>query len=308
MVFDYHAHLYHPDWYPRRFNDYLVTDFLRRRSSATPTAAQLATATQAVTRMLADRSGEATLRVMDHVGIDRRVLLIVDWGVELGEAAMDLAAVHREVLGLCRRSNGRLVGFAGVDPRRADALTIMREAFDDLGARGLKLHPTGAYSLLDERTHAVVALAVERRLPVLVHVGPTMSILSDRNAQPNEFLKLASSFPSGRFIAGHSGFELFEEFVRAPERCANVMFDISGWQQFLATSAQTFHEHLGRLNQAFAGRVCFGSDAPFFSYNLASSETKWLNEVRNATAALPGTDAAAILEGPPELRAMIGNP
>lgn len=308
MVIDYHAHLYHPDWYPRRFNDYLVADFLRRRSNAAPTEAQLAVATQTVTRMLADRTGEATLRIMDHAGIDRRVLLIVDWGVELGEGAMDLAAVHREVLGVCRRSNGRLIGFAGIDPRRPDALTIMREAFDDLGARGLKLHPTGAYSLLDERTHAVVALAVERRLPVLVHVGPTMSILSDRNAQPNEFLTLASSFPTGRFIAGHSGFELFEQFVKMPERCSNVMFDISGWQQFLASSAEAFRDSLGRLAAAFPGRVCYGSDAPFFSYNLASSESKWLNEVRSATAALPGTDAAAILEGPPELRAMIGNP
>ena len=131
----------------------------------------------------------------------------------LCEPASDPWQIHQEILGICQRFGDRLVGFAGIDPRRAYAPELMRWAFDDLGAQGLKLHPTSDWSLRDERTHCVVELAANRELPVLVHVGRTVDVLNDRNSQPVAFLDLARAFPETNFIAGHSGFELWEEFT-----------------------------------------------------------------------------------------------
>jgi predicted TIM-barrel fold metal-dependent hydrolase len=187
--------------------------------------------------------------------------------------------VHEEVLAICRRSQSRLLGFAGIDPRRPNAIELVARSFDQWGAVGLKLHPTGAWELGDERTHAVVSLAAVRGRPILVHIGHTMQILSDKNSQPEAFIRLARDFPNGKFIAGHSGFELFPQFLRGgiPE---NIFFDISGWQELVGDDAGLLKSNLDRLLEAFPGRVGFGTDSPFFSYNLISQEARWLAMVR----------------------------
>ena len=307
MMLDVHAHLYHPCWYPAKFNEYLGHDFARRK--ATQTGRQVsASHIESFVRFMADRKGEETIRVMDKAGIDRRVILIVDWGLELGEPQISLDAIHREVLGVCRNSQGRLVGFAGVDPRRKSGPDLLRRAFDDLGARGLKLHPTGAWSLDDDRTGEMVTLASSRGLPVLVHIGATMKILSDEHSQPHALLRLARRFPAATFIAGHSGFELFRVFVDTPDVPSNIYFDISGWQEMIRNRRELFAEYLSSLLRAFPGRVCFGTDSPFFSYNLAGQEKWWVENLK-AFASACSHDlreaAQAILDCPAALRTAI---
>lgn len=307
MVVDIHAHLYHPRWYPSKFNEYLGHDFARRR------AAQVGRQTSAsqienVIRFMTDDTGEATIRVMDEAQIDRRVILIVDWGLEMGEPEISLDAIHREVLGVCRNSQGRLVGFAGVDPRRRSAADLVCRAFDDLGARGLKLHPTGDWSLDDDRTGELVTLAASRGFPVLVHVGSTMKIARDDHSQPQAFLRLARCFPAATFIAGHSGLELYKVFVDTPDVPANVYFDISGWQEIARKRTELLTEYLSSLLRAFPGRVCFGTDSPFFSYNLAAQEKWWLASVKafadNCSDDLRKA-GQAMLHCPPALRTAI---
>jgi hypothetical protein len=46
-------------------------------------------------------------------------------------------------------------------------------------------------------------------------------------------------------------------------------------------------DELTELLKAFPGRICFGTDSPFSSFNLASSEAKWLRTVRNLAASVP---------------------
>ena len=212
MIIDAHAHLFHPRWYPRDFFCDIVSDFVRRQLRLGRNVDSSKGELQ-LTRLLSDDTGEVTVRLMDQLGIDKRVILILDWGMALCEPASDPWQIHQEILGICQRFGDRLVGFAGIDPRRAYAPELMRWAFDDLGAQGLKLHPTSDWSLRDERTHCVVELAANRELPVLVHVGRTVDVLNDRNSQPVAFLDLARAFPETNFIAGHSGFELWEEFT-----------------------------------------------------------------------------------------------
>lgn len=306
-VFDVHAHFYHPRWYPAAVNKYLVEDFLRRQKTHQTTRDPQHVA-GLVARMLADGTGETTLKIMDKVGIAKRVILIVDWGVELGEPEASIETIHREILSICRSSNGRLIGFAGIDPRRRSAPGLLRWACEELGALGLKLHPTGTWSLEDESTQELVAVAVDRNLPVMVHVGRTMKILSDQHAQPAALLALARRFPRGKFIAGHSGFEQYREFI-VQEVPDNVFFDISGWQDWVGADGAMFQQHLNALLRAFPGRVCFGTDSPFFTYNLVSQEHRWTELVSDCTRQAPDDlkfAAAQMMEGPEPLRLAMG--
>ena len=280
MILDVHAHLYHPRWYPTVYRQALARDYVRRMSKfGRPISRQ--TAESIVSRMLTDDTGHTTITIMDRVGIDKRIILVLDWGLALEEAEKSIWDIHREVLSICGRYKDRLVGFAGVDPRRRDAVNIVTWAFDDMGARGLKLHPTSEWRLDDVRTHQVVEVAARRKLPILVHVGRTVDCFSDANAQPKALIDLASAFPGARFVAGHSGFEAWAQFASEPHVSPNIYFDISGWQDLLYQDRHQMKVQLSALLTAFPGRVCFGSDSPFYSYNLITSERSWLATIAN---------------------------
>jgi hypothetical protein len=275
MIGDFHAHLFHPRWYPERFQQAMLRDFQQRQGTVQKGAMP---ASAMVVRMLSDDNGTATIRIMDKVGIEKRIILVLDWGVELGEAEASIRTIHTDILSICQRFSDRLIGFAGIDPRRKDAVEVVSWAFESLGARGLKLHPTGGWSLTDPRTFEVVSLAAGHGFPVLVHLGKTVDVLSDRNAQPAPFLELARQFPEVPFIAGHSGFDLWETFMRN-DVPANVYFDISGWQERIRGAGENIIEDMSRLHKAFPGRVCFGTDSPFYSFNLVLSEQRWLQRI-----------------------------
>ena len=187
MVIDAHAHLFHPSWYPQVFNDQLASALGNRASPR---------ATSVLLRALSDDTGESTIRSMDAAGIDHRIVLVLDWGVELGEPELSIKAVHEAVLEICLRFPDRLTGFAGLDPRRPEAAEMLSWAVDSLGARGLKLHPTSAgWTLEDDVTMQLVEIAAQRGLVVLVHIGGTFARLTDRHAGPEAFLGIAARFP-----------------------------------------------------------------------------------------------------------------
>ncbi len=270
MIVDGHGHLFHPRWYPSRFTARLSRDVVAR---------------------LSDDDGSATIRVMDAVGVAKRTILILDWGLELGEAPTPIRDIHDEILAICRRFKDRLIGFAGVDPRRPDAVDLLRWAVDDLGAQGLKLHPTGAWRLSDDATRRVVDVAAARRLPVVVHIGETMEGLTAEHARPDAMVALARAYPTVTFIAGHSGLRQWRQFGSGtvPD---NLYFDIAAWQEIAAEDRTVFARELKAVVEAFPGRVFFGTDAPFYTYNVPMIEQRWIGLVRGC---LPG---AEIFESP----------
>lgn len=274
MIRDIHAHLFHPSWYPEPFQKAVQKDIVDRLLASGRPQRDAAVA-KLVPRMMADRSGDTTLRIMDKVGIDQRVLLVLDWGVELGEAELPIEQIHQEVLAVCRAHPDRFIGFAGVDPRRPNAKEIVSTAVNDLGACGLKFHPTGGWSLLDDATLEVVSVVSERGFPTLVHIGKTVDILTDENAQPDALAALARTFPGSPFIAGHAGFDLWTRFVEMEDCPPNLYFDISGWQERVEGDGQNVLDDLAKLFEVFPGRVFFGTDAPFYGFNLESAERQW---------------------------------
>lgn len=274
MVLDAHSHLFHTTWYPTAF---------RRQLQSSLGAAATQSARSALLRAMSDESGISTLHSMDLAGIDRRIVLILDWGLELGEPELTIREIHEAILGVCRRAPERLYGFAGVDPRRSGAVELLSWALDVHGARGLKLHPTSrGWTLEDPLAHRLVAVAAERQLPVMVHVGETFPGLVDRHATPESFVSLATAFPQTLFIGGHAGFSGWSRFcsVGLPP---NALLDISGWQS-LDDGTDRFSEELLGLVAAFPGQVLFGTDSPFFGLPAAGADARWVRRVREVLA------------------------
>ena len=278
MITDIHAHLFHPSWYPTAFTEALVRDFVKRRQrTGQRTSAGI---DRQLIKMLTDDTGSSTVRIMDKAGIEKRLIMIVDWGIELGEAEKSIRQIHEDILNVCLQFRDRLFGFAGVDPRRKEARDLIEWSFDQLGARGLKLHPTGGWRLTDEETHQIVSLAAKRNLPVLIHLGKTVDVLNSENAHPKPFIELAAQYPTIPFIAGHSGYDLWEVFLQQDNVPDNIYFDISGWQERIEGDGANILKDLLKLNHKFPGRICFGTDSPFYSFNLLPSEKNWVEKIR----------------------------
>jgi len=278
MIADIHANLYHPKWYPQKFRDSLIRDFTRRQQAAGRNI-EMSRAEKMLDSLLIDDDGTRTIKLMDKVGFDKKYIMIMDWGLALGEANRSISQINKDILGICARFPDRIKGFAGIDPRREDATNILRRAIDEWGAIGLKLHPTTGWRMSDECTHRLVSVAVEYAIPVLVHTGKTTDVLTDKYAQPKDLVELATSFPNGNFIAGHSGYLQWPEFAKNPQTPENLYFDISGWQELVNGDSQKLAQLMDGILSYFPGRVFFGTDGPFYSFNLAASEKHWLSMV-----------------------------
>jgi len=221
---------------------------------------------------------------------------VIDWGLELGEPVCTIRAINEAILGVCRRHPDRLTGFAGVDPRRADAVSLLAFAFDTLGASGLKLHPTSrGWTLDDDRVSGLVELAVQHKLPIMVHTGTTVKELSDENSQPAAMLGLAARFPAANFIAGHSGFLNWRAFGVNPP--SNLWFDVSAWQEFRTHEGGTLKAELQGLLRQFSGRVFFGTDSPFYGFNMTFAEAKWIALVRECAERAGIKSAQSVFAG-----------
>jgi len=179
---------------------------------------------------------EVSLRRMDRAGIDKAVVLPI--------GSCNFEHGNRELAEIVQGHAERLYGFAKVN-QEADAGRIekvLREAFDDLGLMGLKLH--------GHPTREIMEVMDRYRKPVLVDV----------RGEVYKLRYVAESYPDVPLIVAHMGrFCCVDARVRVmtmwlAKRCANVHFD---------TSSVADHESLeAAVAEGLCHKMIFGSDGP----------------------------------------------
>jgi uncharacterized protein len=116
----------------------------------------------------------------------------------------------------------RLVAFCRVSPHDG-ALAEARRALD-AGARGIKLHPRAERFGMDEPVVAeLVALAHERRIPVLIHAGRGIPALGENT------VRLAERYPDAMLILAHAAISDLAWLWRVLPSHPNVLVDTSWW-------------------------------------------------------------------------------
>jgi len=221
---------------------------------------------------------------MEKAGVDRSCLLLADYGLRLGEGDKSIVEENRLATDLARTDPDHFIAFVGVDPRRPDAVDIVRDALD-AGARGLKLHPCSGYSPADPVCRPLYALAGERGVPVAVHTGAMAAPLVSTYASPLHIDEPAADFPDTNFVVLHAGqrawFPLALDIARWKP---NVYLELSLWQGLLIEDEARFVARISEIKHGIGlGRVVFGSDCPGIS-NVMPLHT-WVDAFR----ALPET-------------------
>jgi uncharacterized protein len=126
------------------------------------------------------------------------------------------------VLEAAAGSNGRLVAFCRVDPH-AGALAEARRCLE-AGARGIKLHPRAErFALSAPAVRELIALAHERRVPVLIHAGRGIPALG------RDTVRLSGEFPNARLILAHAAISDLAWLWRVLPDHPNLFIDTAWW-------------------------------------------------------------------------------
>ena len=156
----------------------------------------------------------------------------------------------------------KFVGFAYVDPRRADCMEMLRHGIEDLGLKGAKFGPIyNGVHLSDPRLDPVYEYLQKNNLPLTMHMGTTFA----RNA-PVELGRaihvepVAMRFPDLTMIMAHMGHPWYEECIVVARKQPNVFCEVSAlsyrpWQYYnILMCAQEYR---------IADKIFFGTDFPF---------------------------------------------
>lgn len=159
------------------------------------------------------------------------------------------------VMEAARDSEGSLVPFCRVNPHE-DPVTEAERCLD-AGARGIKLHPRAEQFALDHpAVRDLVALAHERRMPVLIHAGRGIPALGVHAVE------LVSAFPDARLILAHAGICDLSWIWRAAPDHPNLLFDTAWWMP---------PDLFALFSLVPPGQIVFASDAPYGTTLMSAS-------------------------------------
>jgi predicted TIM-barrel fold metal-dependent hydrolase len=248
--------------------------------------------------------GDSIIAEMDSARIDASVVFLGDYGLRLGESALSVEEENRAIAQLGARFPERIIPFAGVDPRRPEALDLFRLGLNEWRMRGLKLHPGAGFDPHEEVCLPFFELAGRCGVPVVVHTGPMASPLVSHTARPVNLDPVAADFPDTTIVLQHAGQRCWwEEALNVAFWKPNVYLELSMWQWTYKFDPHGFVRALGRMKQEIGlDRVLFGSDFPGLSETMGLGEWVGVFEGLPQRAADQGVDitpqdVAAILGG-----------
>lgn len=188
----------------------------------------------------------------------------------------------------------KFVGFAALDPRRADAMELLEHAIQDLGLNGVKFGPIyNAVSLLDPRMEPFYRFCVKNNLPLTMHMGTTYA----RNApldhgRPIHVEEIALRHPDLKLIMAHMGHPWYEECIAVARKQPNVCCEVSAlfyrpWQFYnilICAQEYTIHDR---------NKIFWGTDFPYSGAEESLHGLRTINRLVEGTN-LPRVSQATI--------------
>jgi len=223
-----------------------------------------------------DVSGDMIVKDMDNAGIDKSVLLPVDWGLAryLGELKLSIEEINKIYADAVKKHSQRLITFAGIDPRRNGAVELVGRFLGEWGMKGIKFHTAAGFYPNDKVCYPIYKKASEYGVPVLFHTGEVPKPLYFKYCQPIYVQEVAMDFPDLPIILAHAGGCWYSEAVAICNSTTNVYLDVSVWQSRLFRPLAFYRALRTLLDSVSWQRVLFGSDYPFLK--LLVNQERWV--------------------------------
>jgi predicted TIM-barrel fold metal-dependent hydrolase len=201
--------------------------------------------------------------------------------------AYDPIEGNTEIAAAVKEFPNRFIGFGVISPRygtREDVEAEIDRCVQDLGFKGLKLHPSlNEYFADSPVVYPVIEKAIEYDIPMLFHSW------SDTYSSPRALGNLAERYPEAKILMGHMGGDHWLDAIYIAAAHENLYLDTAdshGDLLVMYTAVQV----------AGPDKVVFGSDVP--SFNLPSELAKVQHAMidEDAKKKILGENAARLLK------------
>jgi predicted TIM-barrel fold metal-dependent hydrolase len=255
-IIDVHLHLWAREMYGKKYVTNKSEDFFRRLSYPLNATCDLLTDALDTVEARTGRPYHAWVQTLDH-------------GVHLGMETTLSELNDYTAESVSQDKKGRLLGFAGIDPRRGeDAIIELERAIKMKGLRGLKLYPPFGFYPNDPVVYPIyekiVGLQRELKttLPVLIHQG--VAAYGSKYCRPVYLDDVATNFePDLKIIGAHAGVPWIDEMLWVTAVHRNLYFDICCVADLMGLWPEYYAEVLGKAKRAsIIDRVLFASDWP----------------------------------------------
>jgi predicted TIM-barrel fold metal-dependent hydrolase len=249
---------------------------------------------------------ERLIRDMDAAGIDKAVVLPLDFEFLCAGGGFTFRDFNDLAGAYVKKHPDRILAFAGVDPRRGvAAVAELRRCVEEMGFRGLKLWTATGFVPDDQDYYPLYEEAARLGVNVMVHtgIGPGQSYL--KTCRPVYVDKIAVDFRDIKFILAHVGTPWVDEALTVALKNPNVYVDVSAWQRAARIFPLGFAQMLSMAKLVHGGvhKVLFGSDWPLFTEIYTQEQwVKVIGELQHPPAlqmmglpAITGDDKARIL-------------
>ena len=288
MIIDAHVHILDTGHWPPAWWDYVAESWARGEPGRRPEMIR-----QRIEDGLTDPDASRMIADMDAAGVSCVVNLPIDWGPDYpSPAPLDEVVSHS--LACARRHPGRIIPFAGIDPRRESASERVEKWIAEDGARGLKLYPSCGWWPEDDRAMAVYAVCQRHDVPVLFHTGDPLPLLDPEYSRPAHLLPVVEAFPFLRVWLGHAGApDQWDEAMSVAHASRAASLELSVW---------LWNDSTDRHQEAMARRICgaideLGADRLLFGTDHVSGRKErppgFLTRIVSMFRTLPETAAAA---------------
>ena len=223
-----------------------------------------------------DISGDMIVKDMDAAGIDKSVLLAIDWGLAryLSEPKLSIEGINKIYADAVKEHPQRLIAFAGIDPRRKNAPEMVERFLGEWGMKGIKFHTAAGFYPNDKACYPIYEKALRYGVPILLHTGEVLKPLYFKYCQPIHVQEVAMDFPDLPIILAHTGGCWYSEAVAICSNATNVYLDVSVWQSRLLRPLKFYRALQTLLDSVSWQRVLFGSDYPFLK--LLVNQERWV--------------------------------
>ena len=229
--------------------------------------------------LLLNASSDRLIQEMDEAGIDKTVLLAVDYEI-LFEGKISYKEYNNKLAEYINEYPDRFIGFAGIDPRRGkEAIKELERCIGELGFKGVKLWPLTGFYPDDLKYYPFYERVEELGVPILCHtgMGPTGTYL--KYCRPMYVDTIAVDFPKIKIIMAHIGIPWTSEAIAVAFKNPNVYIDISMWEVPFKMAPFTFFQTL--IEAKFTcgiNKILFGTDWPLFAPILSLKE--WVDGIK----------------------------
>ena len=237
-------------------------------------------------------SAEDLIAVMDEDGIDFAVAMGIGWSdYDTAREANDY------IIDATRHWQGRIVGFAGINPAWGEKAVWEAERCADAGLRGIgELHPdTQGFNLADRDAMAgLMAVAEERRLIVTTHSSEPVGHLytGKGSITPQVLMQFICNFPDATIVCAHwgGGLPFYALMPEVASALRNVYFDS-------AASPFLYEPQVYSAVSSLVGahKALFGSDYALLRPRRLLDELAVSGLTAEQQAAVKGGNAARLL-------------